>query len=224
VGAETVERTFSFVDLAGFTALTEAHGDLDAVDLLDRFTGLVRGSLSPADELVKSIGDAVMLASPEPAAAVAVLASLWKRCNEESGFLLLRAGAHHGPAISRDGDYLGGTVNLAARVAGHAGGGQVLVTPTVAPTARESGFEVAELGPYRLRNVAKQITLFEIRLGSSEPSGAIDPVCRMRVEPDFAAGSLCHEGQRFWFCSMPCVAAFAADPGRYLLPAGRDGA
>lgn len=81
------ERTFSFVDLAGFTALTEAHGDLDAVELLDRFTGLVRASLSADDELVKSIGDAVMLASPEPGAA-AMLAGLWQRCSEAPGFLL----------------------------------------------------------------------------------------------------------------------------------------
>ena len=74
VGAEKVERTFSFVDLAGFTALTEAHGDLDAADLLGRFIGLARASLSAGDELVKSIGDAVMLASPGPAAAAAALA------------------------------------------------------------------------------------------------------------------------------------------------------
>ena len=221
MGAETTERTFSFVDLAGFTALTEAHGDLGALDLIDRFTGLVGESLSAGDELVKSIGDAVMLASPRPADAVALLARLWERCSEESGFLLLRAGAHHGPAIRRDGDYLGGSVNLAARIAGHAGGGQVLVTATVARAASVSGFDAAELGPYRLRNVAEPVTLFEVRLGASGRTEAIDPVCRMRVEPEFAAGSLCHEGQRFWFCSMPCVAAFVADPGRYLSPASR---
>src|SRR5690348_5138582 len=149
------DRTFSFVDLAGFTALTEAHGDLDAVDLIDRFTGLVRASLSAEDELVKAIGDAVMLASPRPAAAVAVLAGLWERCSETSGFLLPRAGAHHGPAVGRDGDYLGATVNLAARVAGHAGGGQVLVTSAVAGTAKGSGLDVAELGPHRLYNVSE---------------------------------------------------------------------
>ena len=223
VGAETVERTFSFVDLAGFAALTEAHGDLDAVDLLDRFIGLARESLSPGDELVKSIGDAVMLASPGPAAAVAALAGLWDRCSETTGFLLPRAGAHHGPAISRDGDYLGATVNLAARVAGHAGGGQVLVTSAVARAARTNGLEVAKLGPRRMHNVAAPVGLFEIRLGASAPPGAIDPVCRMRVEPELAAGSVCHEGQRFWFCSMPCVAAFAADPGRYFASAGRAG-
>jgi class 3 adenylate cyclase/YHS domain-containing protein len=221
VGAETVERTFSFVDLAGFTALTEAHGDLDAVDLLDRFIGLTHESLSPGDELVKTIGDAVMLASPGPGAAVAALAGLWERCSETSGFLLPRAGAHHGPAISRDGDYLGATVNLAARVAGHAAGGQVLVTSTLAMAARANGLEVAELGSHGLRNVAAPVELFEIRFGASEPANGIDPVCRMRVEPEQAAGSLCHEGQRFWFCSMPCVAAFAADPARYLISVGR---
>jgi len=91
----------------------------------------------------------------------------------------------------------------------------------VAFAAGASGLEVAELGPRRLRNVAAPVDLFEIRFGVSDPSDAIDPVCRMRVEPERAAGSVCHEGQRFWFCSMPCVAAFAADPARYLISAGR---
>lgn len=108
-------------------------------------------------------------------------------------------------------------------MAGHVGGGQVLVTSAVALAARAGGLEVAELGPHRLRNIAEPVELFEIRLGTSEPSGTSDPVCRMRVQPQFAAGSLCHAGQRFWFCSMPCVAAFAAGPDRYLIPAGREG-
>jgi class 3 adenylate cyclase/YHS domain-containing protein len=219
VGAETVERTFCFVDLAGFTALTEAHGDLDAVDLLDRFAGLTRQSLSPGDELVKMIGDAVMLTSLSPAAGIAVLASLLERCSEANGFPLLRAGAHHGPAVRRGGDYLGATVNLAARVAGHAGGGQVLATSAVADAARRRGIEVAGLGSRRLRNLAQPVELFEIRLGGHERSSAIDPVCRMRVEPEHAPGSLSHAGQRFWFCSVACVAAFAADPDRYIVAA-----
>lgn len=217
--SERVERTFSFVDLAGFSALTEAHGDLDAVDLLDRFVTIARESLSPGDELVKTIGDAVMLASPEPGAAVAILNRLWERCAEVSGFLLPRGGAHHGPAVSRDGDYLGGTVNLAARVAGQAGGGHVLVTSAVATAARGRGIEVAGLGRHRLHNIAEPVELFEIRFGASGHSDTIDPVCRMRVEPGFAAGSLLHVGQRFWFCSLSCVAAFAADPNRYLISA-----
>jgi YHS domain-containing protein len=152
-----------------------------------------------------------------------VRAGLWQRCSGAPVFLLPRAGAHHGLAISRDGDYLGGSVNLAARVAGLAGGGQVLVTTAVALAAAARGMEVAELGPHWLHNVSEPVELFEIRLGASEHPDVIDPVCRMRVEPEFAAGSLCHQGRRFWFCSMPCVAAFAADPDRYLIAAGLGG-
>ena len=212
---ETVQRTFCFVDLAGFSALTEAHGDLDAVGLLDRFLGLVRQSLSDHDEFVKTIGDAVMVASVGPEVAVTLLAAIWGRSGDEGEFPLLRAGVHHGPAVSRDGDYFGAAVNLAARVASHASRGQVLTTREIAGAARLRGFEVVELGPHRLRNLAEPVELFDICLGANEPSDAIDPVCRMRVEPAFAAGSLRHDGQRFWFCSMKCVAVFAADPGLY---------
>jgi YHS domain-containing protein len=49
-------RTFSFIDPSGFTALTEAHGDRDAVGIIDRFVSVVRKSLGPDDVLVKTIG------------------------------------------------------------------------------------------------------------------------------------------------------------------------
>ncbi len=97
----------------------------------------------------------------------------------------------------------------------------MLVTSAVACTAGANGLGVTDLGPHRLRNVPEPVELFEIGLSASEHPNVIDPVCRMRVEPATAAGSLCHAGQRFWCCSMPCVAAFAADPGRYLTSASR---
>jgi adenylate cyclase len=60
-------RTIAFVDLAGFTALTEVHGDDAAVDLLDTFTAAARDAVAHTGaELVKTIGDAVMLAAPDP--------------------------------------------------------------------------------------------------------------------------------------------------------------
>lgn len=215
---QAVERTFLFVDLAGFSALTEAHGDADAVALLDRFLALTRDCLADGDELVKSIGDAVMLASPTPAAGLVVLRRIWAACAGATGFPLPRAGAHHGSAIAREGDYLGAAVNLAARVAAHAGGGQALATREVADTARAEGVEVVELGAHRLRNLAEAVELYEIRLGRGEAADSVDPVCRMRVESDHAAGSLIHREHRFWFCSLACVAAFCLRSGP--LPAG----
>lgn len=215
-GARGAERTFSFVDLAGFTALTEAHGDTDAVGVLDRFEALVRAALSAGGELVKTMGDAAMLASPDPAAAIQTLERLWESCGEACGFPLPRAGAHHGRAVARAGDYLGASVNLAARVADQAGGGQVLATAGVAEAARLRGREVVGLGAHRLRNLPEPVELFEIRLGLAGQDRVVDPVCRMRVEADRAVGTLLHAGRRHWFCSVACLTAFATDPGCYL--------
>ena len=75
-----IERTFAFVDLAGFTALTEAHGDEHAADLVERFTGMARAALGPDDRLVKSIGDAHVPTSGEdkpPLSSTASLGRLW---------------------------------------------------------------------------------------------------------------------------------------------------
>jgi adenylate cyclase len=212
----TREATFGFVDLAGFTALTEAHGDVQAVEMLDRFGRIVQTSVEPAGELVKTIGDAVMLTWSDPGAAVEGVERLFAACLAVAGLPLPRAGLHHGTAIERDGDYIGAAVNLAARVTDQAHGGQVLVTDVVAVVARAQGFLTVSLGPIELRNVTAPVELFELRLGATTGSTVIDPVCRMQVALADAAGVLRHGGADYWFCSFRCAAAFATQPDRYV--------
>ncbi len=89
------DRTFAFVDLAGFTALTDAHGDEAAARLAERFCELARQSLRPQVLLVKSIGDAVMLASPDPLGCLLTVEDLLSACLREPDFPFARArGAH----------------------------------------------------------------------------------------------------------------------------------
>ena len=211
-----IERTFCFIDLAGFTALTDAHGDAEAVALLDRFIEMTRSALGARDELVKSIGDAVMVATVTPDEAVAVVQGLLARCQEADAFPLPRAGAHHGRAISRGQDYLGSAVNLAARVAAKSGGGQFLATRRVADAAQRLGIDVTALGPHRLRNITEPVDLFEVRGSANVSTDTLDPVCRMSVDPAHAAGWLAHAGHRYWFCSLRCAGTFAADPARHI--------
>ena len=216
MGAGSAERTFSFVDLAGFSALTEVHGDDHAVAVLDRFAILAAQPMSAGDELIKSIGDAVMFASPDPASAVGLFGRLWRRCRAEQNFPLPRTGAHHGRAIARGGDYFGAAVNLATRVASLAGGGTLLATGTVTDAARAAGLDVVELGHRRFRNMAQPVSVFEILVEPGDDWQTVDPVCRMQVAAGRAAGSLVGGGRRFWFCSLACASAFATNPASYL--------
>jgi len=210
--------TFAMVDLAGFTALTEAHGDDEAADLAINFARLATARLGPGDRLVKPIGDAVLLASETPDAALTLVRGLLEDCNQLPDFPVARAGLHHGSAAERDGDLFGAAVNLTARVAGQAAGGQVLATGTVADVARETGVAVRSIGSFELRNVAQPHELFELELCGHHTDTAIDPVCRMRVDPGSATGMLRHDGHEFWFCSMACAATFAVARDQLSLP------
>lgn len=209
------EWTFAMVDLAGYTALTETHGDEQAAELAVGFASLATACLTDGDRLIKPIGDAVLLASPTPAAGIALVSRLLEAVSQLDGYPLARAGLNHGPAVERDGDMFGAAVNLAARVAGQASGGQVLATQYVADIARESGLSVLPIGRVPLRNVAAATALFDVALGPEREAGDVDPVCRMWIAHCRAVGHLRVNETAYWFCSLTCAATFAADPQNY---------
>lgn len=212
-----VEWTFAMVDLAGFTALTEAHGDEDAADLAVRFAGLAAARLGSGDRLVKEIGDAVLLASRTNEGAFELVRGLMEDCSHLPDFPVARAGLHRGPAVERNGDLFGAAVNLTARVAGQAAGGQVLATAVVADAARATGVPSTSVGTFDLRNVAQAQELFDLALCPQVAVAEIDPVCRMRVTRDTAAGTIRQAGREYRFCSLECLTTFAQDPSRHLL-------
>lgn len=213
----TTERTIAFVDLAGFTALTDVHGDEAAVDLVDDFTHIATEAAGAGGaELVKTIGDAVMIAAPTPAAGLDAVRRLFHAAYERDGFPEPRAGIHHGPVVERGGDYFGSTVNLAARVASRAGSGQALVTATLLDAALATEIDVVALGPNQLRNILDPVELWAIELCATHVDLSVDPVCRMRLSCQAAVARVRHDGIEHRFCSLACVAAFATDPDRYL--------
>jgi adenylate cyclase len=210
--------TFLFADLAGFTALTEAHGDLDAVAVASRFFALARATLIGDARLVKTIGDAVMIAVGQPKLAVAMALRLLAAIEAEPAFPTVRIGLHRGPAVELAGDYFGATVNLAARVASYSRPGQILCTEPVATAVQ--GLEsvvLRAIGQVSLKNVTQVVTLFELEPchRTDEPS-EIDVVCRMRLEPAQAAAQQAFAGRLYFFCSTACAQAFAQQPELYI--------
>ena len=210
--------TFAFADIAGFTALTEAHGDEAAFALVTEFTKAVRAELdSVQGEHVKTIGDALMLRIPDPGDAIVLGLRIANDLMIDHEAPAVRVGLHHGSAVENEGDYFGATVNLAARVSALASGGEVLVTGSTAALVPElDGVFYESRGRQALKNVAEPVEVFAaLRLGLSGESLPIDPVCRMAVHPDRAAGRLMHDGDAYFFCSLSCAGAFAQQPDRY---------
>jgi adenylate cyclase len=208
----------AFVDLAGFTALTEAHGDEEAADLVERFVAMAHNECADGDRVVKSIGDAVLLLSPSGPAAAGLAERVMRRCTDEPGFPLVRGGVHSGPIVERTGDVFGTTVNVAARIASHAYGGQLLVSEDVRTQLVGEPGDVIDLGEFEFRNLTDPVHLYEIPLGLDTGHAGIDPVCRMRVEREHAGGRLRYQGTDYWLCSLACAARFAANPAAFVDP------
>ena len=151
----------AFVDLAGYTRLTEEAGEEQAVDLVERFQEAVEITLPEDARVIKTIGDEVMVVGSDPAAL----------CDWAVGFQQLqqerplpRIGLHHGAVLYRDGDYYGREVNLAARVGARAAGGEVLVTrPVVEASGRHLAFE--RVGEVKLKGFSGPTELFLAALG-----------------------------------------------------------
>ena len=212
-------QTFLFADLSGFTALTEAHGDEEAADLVSEFVADSQKLLAACSaELVKTIGDAVMVRCENAGEAVRLGVDLAQGVGERAGFPSVRVGMHTGSAVTRGGDWFGTAVNVAARVAGAASGGEVLLTSATRDAAGAlEGIALRDRGRQSLRNLPEPVALFQaVAEGAVEDALPIDPVCRMSVDPDRAAGELTHAGREYHFCSLACAARFAARPGDYV--------
>ena len=72
-------------------------------------------------------------------------------------------------------------------------------------------------GAEKLRNVREPVELFAaVRVGQAKHAALpCDPVCRMAVDPDRAAGRLVYEDTTYFFCTLACAALFARHPERY---------
>jgi adenylate cyclase len=135
-----------FLDLTGYTRLTEERGDEAAADLAARLAGLVRRSSQEHDGMpVKWLGDGVMFYFREPAAAVLAALEMVELVGSQ-GLPPAHVGVHAGPVVFQEGDYFGRTVNLAARIAEYARPGEVLVSQEVVDAANAAPVAFNEIG------------------------------------------------------------------------------
>jgi class 3 adenylate cyclase len=151
-----------FVDLSGYTRLTEERGDEVAVGyatILQREAEAV--ATSNEGRLVKLLGDGAMLRFPDAERGLRAALTLVRGLSVEGG-LPAHAGVHAGPVIERDLDLFGRTVNLASRLAGAAGPGEVLATQAVKEAVDDPAlrFEPAHTAP--LKGILDAVALYRV--------------------------------------------------------------
>jgi adenylate cyclase len=152
-----------FLDVTGYTRLTEERGDAAAADLAARLATLVRRSAQEHDGTpVKWLGDGVMFYFREPAAAVPAALQMVEMVGRQ-GLPPAHVGIHAGPVIFQEGDYFGRTVNLAARIAEYARPGEVLVSQEVVDAADGGPARFTEIGPVELKGVPGTLRLHTAR-------------------------------------------------------------
>jgi len=163
-GYERPERptAFAFLDLTGYTRLTEERGDEAAAELAAHLSQLVHQEVGRRDgRAVKWLGDGVMFSFRDPAAAVLAAIEVGRRTGDV-GLPPSHSGVAVGPVIFQDGDYYGRTVNLASRLAGAAQPGQTLVDAEVVRLAGDRddvGF--TSIGKISLKGMSAPVEAYE---------------------------------------------------------------
>jgi adenylate cyclase len=148
-----------FLDLAGYTRLTEERGDEAAAVLAEQLARMVqRTSSQQGGKPVKWLGDGVMFHFPEPARGVLAALDMVEAA-ASSGLPPAHVGLHAGPVLFQDGDYFGRTVNVASRIADYARPGEVVVSQSVVDAHESPGIRFSEIGAVELKGVSGTVHL-----------------------------------------------------------------
>jgi adenylate cyclase len=152
-----------FLDITGYTRLTEERGDEAAADLAATLAALVRrSSQEHAGQPVKWLGDGVMFYFPHPGRSVMAALDMVDGV-ESHGLPPAHVGIHAGPVVFQEGDYFGRTVNIAARIAEYARPSEVLVSQEVVDAADGAPVTFTEVGPVELKGVSGTLRLHTAR-------------------------------------------------------------
>jgi class 3 adenylate cyclase len=157
-----IERppAIAFLDVTGYTRLTQERGDEAAAALAERLNRLVdRAARAYRGKPIKWLGDGVMLYFDDPGRAVGAALEMADAVTEAE-LPPAHIGIHAGPVLYQEGDYFGTTVNVASRIAEYARPKEVLVSEQVVEAAADGGAKFVEIGPVELKGVGGPLELY----------------------------------------------------------------
>lgn len=206
-----VRRCFAFLDLSGFSAYTDEHGDAAAVVVLAKLRAVLRGATERRGvRLTKWLGDGAMLSGVDPVTVTACCLEVRERL-AQAGPLPLRGGIAKGNVIMFEGDdYVGAAVNAAAMLCERAAPSQLLCANLDDADVPRWADALAR-DPIAVSGVSRPVATSELVLRRNAAGHVvIDPVCGLALDPDTVSGV---------FCSAACESSWV-DPAPVALTPG----
>lgn len=202
-----VERTFAFLDLAGFTALTETEGDQRAVAVLGVFRAALRDICSRRGvRIAKWLGDGAMLVSVETTPLIAATLEMRTAIDAAPEDISVKCGITRGAVILLEGDdYIGHAVNVASRLCDLAQPHEVLAVSTIVdqmpPWATCEGAD-----PLKVRGLENPVDVVRLGVAGATPGSTPDPICQIPLTARTAVERR-HDGDGrvLMFCSSSCA-------------------
>jgi len=202
-----VHRTFAFLDLTGFTALTESEGDQRAVAVLGVFRAALRDICSRRGvRIAKWLGDGAMLVCVETTPLVAAALEMRTAIDVASEAITIKCGITDGAVILLEGDdYIGHCVNLASRLCDLARPYEVLAMASI--VEKIPPWATFEATPeMTVRGVEQPVDVVRLGLPPATAASTADPVCQIQLTVDTAAERRVDgDGSTLLFCSTSCV-------------------
>jgi adenylate cyclase len=159
-----------FLDITGYTRLTQERGDQAAADLAETLNRLVkRSSMEHGGRPVKWLGDGVMFHFPDPGPGVLAALEMVDGV-AGAGLPPAHVGLDSGAVVMQEGDFYGQTVNKAARIADYARPGEVLVTQAIVDASTVPGLRFSAIGDVELKGVSGAVALHSARRADATAS------------------------------------------------------
>ena len=202
-----VERTFAFLDLTGFTALTESEGDQRAVAVLGVFRAALRDICSRRGvRIAKWLGDGAMLVCVETTPLIEAALEMRSAIDSAPEDITVKCGITRGFVILLEGDdYIGHAVNVASRLCDLAQPHEVLAISTI----------VAQLPPWAtcegadrviVRGIEKPVEVVRLGVAEARSGSTPDPICQIPLTARTAADRRYDgDGRAVIFCSSSCA-------------------
>ena len=178
-GAEL--RTFLIADIRGYTTYTAEVGDAAAARLVRRFSALVREVVEAREgKLLELRGDEALVVFVSARQALRAATELQRRLGDEDLPRGVGIGLDAGEAVPVDDGYRGTSLNVAARLCGRAGPGEILASETVVRLASKvEGIDYVDLRTLRLKGLDQPVRVFAVARSDQ-------PARRRRPRPSLA--------------------------------------